>query len=378
MGKMTFRHLLTWCATAAGLLYAVPASAQAGAAAKDTGAKAAGSDADRVIQSFSIPESPAFVFLSASPAQVTRPTTARELAVGLINAIDEDGHVRQGVALEFQPSRFFAPITQATYRRRGLAYILTNAQLSIGTVRVAGDTSVTDLAIGLRLMLYDGGDPLADKKGFADPLANGMLGCLTGDEAPPTLPGRLGDTTRVRQPAPSEQDLACLATVRDSIVTAYAKAHWNAPRVGVAYAHGERLTDQLISQGRGLGNRIWAVAGYPLQQWGQVLGYLQYSSTRLVPDSAATKLLTYGIRAVGGSPTTNGFLELLTESRTGGAEVGDKTTVAWTGGIEFKVGAQLWLSTGIGHDQRLAQGGGPNVVLANLRWGLSDRARFGR
>jgi hypothetical protein len=350
-----------------------------------------GDAADASIARFSIPESPAFVFLDATPANVTRPTAPREFAAAFINGIDNAGRVRQGLAVEFQPALLTRPISLETYQRRGIKYILSTAQLSLGTVRSSGDSGATDLAYGIRLLLYDRTDPMADR-GFTGELADALGGCTPAvapdfpghrdqplssptDSATAALEARI---TALEDEAGGTDAAACLDAAVDSLATAYARAHWNDLTFGLAWARGHRLTDARFSNSTDLGDRLWLVGGAPVGSYGQLQGYLQWSHTRANADSAKATFLAYGARLTLGSSTLNGFLDVVGESRRGGPAAGKKTTASWTGGIEFRLSDQLWLATGFGRDGRLTQTDGPNVLLANLKWGLSDRARFGR
>ena len=351
----------------------------------------AGDAADASIARFSIPESPAFVFLNATPATVTRPTAPREFAAAIINGIDNAGRVRQGLAIEFQPALLTRPISLVTYQRRGIRYILSTAQLSLGTVRSSGDSGSTDLAYGVRLLLYDRTDPMADRS-FTGELADALGACTPA--VAPDFPGHreqpTGDTmdsatavleariAALEDEAGATDATACLDAAVDDLAAAYAKAHWNDLTVGLAWARGHRLTDSRVTSATDLGDRLWLVGGAPVGTYGQLQGYLQWSRTRIAADSAKATFVAYGARLTLGSSTLNGFLDVVGESRRGGPAAGRKTTTSWTGGIEFRLSDRLWLATGFGRDGRLTQTDGPNVLLANLKWGLSDRARFGR
>ncbi len=353
-------------------------------------AASAGDAADASIARFSIPESPAFVFLSATPASVTRPTAPREFAAAIINGIDNAGRVRQGLAIEFQPALLTRPISLATYQRRGLRYILSTLQLSIGTVRSSSDSGATDLAYGVRLLLYDRTDPMADN-GFTGELADALGACTPAvapdfpghrdtpasptDSATAALEARIAT---LEEEAAAADATACLDAAVESLASAYAKAHWNDLTLGLAWARGHRLTDSRLARATDLGDRVWLVGGAPVGSYGQLQGYLQWSRTRVDPDSATATFVAYGARLTLGSSTLNGFLDVVGESRRSGPAAGRQTTASWTGGIEFRLNQHLWLATGVGRDGRLTRTDGPNVLLANLKWGLSDRARYGR
>ena len=99
-----------------------------------------------------------------------------------------------------------------------LAFILANAQLSIGTARSEGDEADTDLALGLRLTLADRGDPLRSGE-FRRALADALLDCAPA------------------QPDPTPSD-ACVSRETEAAWEAWTADHWNAARLAVAAAWG--------------------------------------------------------------------------------------------------------------------------------------------
>jgi hypothetical protein len=369
-------------------------------AAKETTKKA-----DEVIKGFTVPESPAFVFLSASPAKVTKPTTAREFAAALVSGIDENGKVRQGTAMEFLPSIVFKGIVKPTgllgYQARTFKYWWSNLQASLGTVRTSGDSTSTDLAFGVRLPILDRGDPMADRR-VSDALVGAMIRCASqkppGVPIPPvdppakpdvqlqppdtTIAGRLRrleavDSAR-RSRERSDQETKCLADAIAAIGKSYRENGWTAAVLTVAWAHGVRLAGASPGDRSNLGDRAWVIGGIPIVPGRiQLLGYLEHANVLLKGDSTKTKLRTFGGRLVGGRANLNGFFEVLGSTRVSGGGTTPKTTTQWSGGGEIKLTSELWLGVGFGKDERVSKSSGPNVVLANLKWGISDKARFG-
>ena len=355
------------------------------AAKKSQADKEAGKNADDVIKAYSVPESPAFSFLDMSPAKVSRPTTPRDFISSLVDAIDETGHVRQGVAIEVQPSAIFrvgAGLTQ--YQNSPLRRALTNAQMSLATVRAAGDSTSTDFSYGVRFSIFDRADPMADRS-FTGSLVNVLAACSDsaggGPPALPTLPTQPSlDTATARRLAAAEKAVALekegacnragIARLKDQ----YIKDHWNDLHVALSYAGGHRLTSSLPTDPNELGHRVWLVAGFPVATYGQILGY--YRLSNVIPKDATARATTnaYGGRAVVGKSTFNAFAELIGERKSSAAPNVDKRTSSWSGGLEFRVSDQLWISTGLGSAAQ--EDDGPTVVIANLKWGLSDKARF--
>jgi hypothetical protein len=386
---------------ALAMTVAAPVLAQSprapGAARGDSAAAkpAAATASDEIIQQYSIPESPAFVFLNTSPAKITRPTTPRELVTSLLNAIDDQGRVRQGLAIEGQPSAIFRPVSLDAYQRRGLAYAAANLQLSLGTVRTSGDSSSTDLAYGARVTLYDGADPMADRA-FTDSLVADLRQCQLRAGPPPfplvpdtSASGRIPDSTMARRlqaleafrdsTVRMERESELAACNRAAIETRddrYALAHWNALHLAAAYAHGSRLSAAATAT-RDLGDRVWLVAGAPLGSVAQVLGFGQWSNTVLdaAPRAPSVESWSYGARVLLGKSTFTVFAELISESRHDPPVGVSRSAHSWSGGVEFRLAEQLWLATGFGRDGDVS-GSGPTLVIADLRWGISNKARY--
>lgn len=337
------------------------------------GASGAGSDA--ALDLFSVPESPAALLLDASPASVARPTTTRELTAALLNAVGPDGRVKQGVAVEVAPSLLWRT-SLAQYRASGLRRALHRAQLSLATARSSGDSAATDVALGLRVQLVQAADPITDPR-FADALFAAAARCPAPAAPPLPPPGGAPPPPVAADPART----ACLEAALDSVARDYARARWNAAHLVVAAAAGTRLAALDQAPETGLGAYVTASGGIPLGDWGQLLLAATLHDRRLTADAERTTLFSYGNRLIVGSDRLNLFGEVTGQSRLDGPEVGSKTTLTWVVGLELRLARGVWLATGLGDDERqreLGLGGAPSLLVANLRWGLADRARLDR
>lgn len=349
-----------------------------------------GKSADAAVQLYTIPESPAFTFFNIAPAKITKPTTTRDFVTSLVNAIDESGRVRQGLALEVEGSRILGKQPSlAQYQQRGMATIIARSQFSLATVRAAGDTTSTDLSYGLRIPLFDAGDPMADPAfttGLVDafrkcakvkpPLPNRSVANITDTAAKAAVSAVLEARSREQDSTAVTEQKKCAGEGLKENGEAYAKSHWNSANISVAYAGGHRIVSSVATDTRELGNRVWAVGGIPiLGDAGQLLAMIQYASLVPSSDSGHLTSLSYGLRSTIGQPTLNGFLELFRERRTPkGLPSVDRD--GWSGGVEFKVSDELWLATGFGRANELK--GGPTMVIANLKWALSNQAQLAR
>lgn len=315
-------------------------------------------------ETFSVPESPAFTFLNASPAEITRPSTWREFSAALLTGVNSEGNARQGFALEVAPFQVVPgfQVTLKDYQHNFFKRAAYRTQLSLGTAQTSGDSGSTDVALGLRIPLYDDGD-LVQSAAYMRDLGDSLLTCA------PSGPG--GDLEASRK---------CLREKKQLVDSQYQKildlrGNWRTRRVVVAFAIGTRLVNSSFSNRQGLGWSAWALGSNPLGHWGLLVGSLAYSRKYDVPGSPAFSSLRYGARAIVGSTGINGFLEVVGEARFDENPGVADGKASWSAGLEVRLTQGMWLSTGFG--QRYADARPPDrvIVLANVRWGLSAEPR---
>ena len=314
-----------------------------------------------------VPETPALAFLDATTARVLRPGAVRDFALALLSGTGESGTAKQGFALEATPWLFVPglAIDGRRYRESRLAYVLANAQLSIGTARADGEDADTDLALGLKLTLADRGDPLRSEE-FRRALGEALLECA------PARP----------DPTPSE---TCAGRETAEAWEAWTAEHWNAARLAVAAAWGARLEASELDERDYAGWRAWAVGAAPLGNRGQLIAQLSREERPALGDEPAFDAWTAGARVLAGSPRINGFLELLAESREVDEAIEgdaappneDDGTGIWSAGIEARVAEGLWASAGFGSRfAALHEEDEKTFIAIGLRWGISSAARI--
>ncbi|MBA2244638.1 MAG: hypothetical protein H0W11_06755 [Gemmatimonadetes bacterium] len=336
-------------------LFCLPRAAPAQLA--DTTARAVG---------FAIPDAPALQFIGQTPARINRPISARALGTALLNGIDPEGRVQQGFAIDLAPWLAFAnQIDLNAYQNDPVAFSLVNTSFSLGTARTAGDAPLTDLALGVRTVLFDRSD-LMRSRGYTRAINDAQLGCIDVE--------------------PLEAAKACADTAVASVREAWRDSLWNEPSLSVAGATGWRLAGSVLEERQWLGFSTWGVLGLPLClrrgayavlpfcDQGQVLFQAQYTRREAAGAEAANSLL-YGARALLGSARVNAFIELLgSHTFSAPAEV-DATFGEWSGGLEFRAAENMWLVTGFG--SRFATAQAEEVaVIANLRWSIGSEPRF--
>jgi hypothetical protein len=116
---------------------------------------------------FAVPEAAAFVGMGVSPEQVMRPATPRDFAASILNGLDPQGNFQTGIALETMPYLLLAApyISMSEYRTNYWQRFFTRMQLSFGTAKgIKDEDESTRLGLGLRLTLFDLGDPRMAKE----------------------------------------------------------------------------------------------------------------------------------------------------------------------------------------------------------------------
>jgi len=325
---------VTLAAAAAALAAALPAAAQ---------------------KPYAIPEAPAFTYLNVTPAEVSRPTTASAFAANVLNGVSPTGQMQQGVAMELAPWSFIPSlrISPQDYRTSRAKYALANTQLSLATVRAAGDSAAVDVGLGLRVTFLDHSDPMADSA-FTNELTRRQLSCLPSST----------------QPAARAAAVACQREQVSALRREWLedRGHWNDASLSAAVAGGWKLDNGVLGQREWTGVAAWATGALPLGRGGQAVGQVRYDGRA----GAEVDGLSYGGRAFYGSASMNVFVEV-----TGGRRPQVTGTRAqWTGGLEFRAGENLWISTGFGSREN-ADGDNRGVVVADLRWQLSEGPRIG-
>jgi hypothetical protein len=322
--------------------------------------------ADRI--QTAVPESPAFTYLGTSPAAITRPTTLKNLGAHLLQGVGADGQVRQGLAFEVTPAFYLSSIRLRDYQSDWDKYALSNLQLSFGTVRSTGDTASTDLALGVRLPFIDSGDPLRSAA-FTDSVGASIIaaGCVPGNDSTGGPPVDFDPEANAR----------CMAQAIDSLATSWAASHWNASALMLAAATGVQLEQSHLGDRRWSGMNIWLTGSLGLGQWGSLIVQSTYADNRRsAVDSLQYKALRFGSRLLVGGVRLNGFVEAESEFRWDRGRAVKKDDGQWSAGVEFRVSPELWLSTGFGEPYNVLDLPDRTAVFANLRWGLSSKARL--
>lgn len=198
----------------------------------------------------SVPTSPAFAVLGATPETILQPKSPRDLAVSLVQNLSDKDKLGNGVGLDITPYMLWAgkETSLATYEKSDYLPIIANLQVSFGAIKqdtTAGD-KITRAAWGLTAPLYDAADPRKSpylRECFKTNAAK-ILGV-----GGPTVPEFVGDALK-KMKAGEEVDLVApttqLSAAFDACRESFKKQAWTSTRwiVGLGRSYHNRGGDQ--------------------------------------------------------------------------------------------------------------------------------------
>jgi hypothetical protein len=316
---------------------------------------------------YAMPELPAVAFIGGQANTIARPVTPRALATDIVNGVDANGHLKQGLAVAATPfSLLGGSVNLSQYQGAWWRAALYNAQLSAGSVRTATDNSSTDLGTGLRIVLYDNSDPMRNSE-YTAHIRQILVDALPGD------------------PSDAAVNAAFEKAKKDVIAyrKQWRKDNWSRSGLAVAAASGWQLNESKLlpnPDNRWLGWSTWATQSIRLTKSGQIMGQVRYTDQqRLVAADGSIQRsaqVDYGGRAIVGSAIVNFSAELTGVSRSNPLSGAPKSGVEWAAGVEFRISDAIWLSTSLGKKLSNDANTAPGIVFAGLRWEVNTDARI--
>jgi hypothetical protein len=333
-----------------------------------------GRDADWLI-----PESPAFSVLNVTPQSVTRPSSPRELVVGILNSLDANGNPQQGIALDTAPYMLMAGdgITIASYRDDRLIRILSRSQLSLATTKGQNDADKAfRAAASIRVTLWDKGDPRLDKQ--LDSCFE--LALRLPDKPPPPPSGMAEDPEALR--LMEQQRIDAMKPLAASCRQASRKRNWNRSAWDIAAAKVWINPEGSASGLSDGGTSVWSSLAYgfekqnALRDSAQLIGIVKITNGEQVPNTA-TPAIFYaqdssfiGARfRFGGERRVFNLEGLRIETSAAGAP--DDHYMRYTLGGDIKINEDVWLNISFGQNSGRTASTDVGFVKAGLQWGLS-------
>jgi hypothetical protein len=354
---------------AASMLLAVaaPAGAQASPQAVESGAR----ELAESYLDLAVPDVPAFAVLGIQPQNVTRPSEIRDLVATFLSAYDDDGTFNAGAAVVWSPGRtlLLPRLTRGDYREGGLGgflrrAILVNHDLSFATTASAEDTSSVRLAVGIRFLLADAGDPLANDELF-ELLRREVVPLVSIPLESPQAAEEFAQRYTLAARAEAQNRVGRLRAILDSVEA----ASWNRFRLEMGLGTRYRLPGGAWRDREFGGVAVWLTSAHPIARRVQWLNHLRGTRDALEDTEqviAASRLFV--------GQNDWGFLLEGSYRWSDESVDGDHAWGTALAGFEFKTGSGTWAEILYGVD--LGHKGRPTRVLAStsLRWGILPKS----
>ena len=329
----------------------------------------------KVVQ-FNIPNAPAFDFIGVSPDNVTRPSSPKALATSLLSGVDPTGKFQQGLALELSPSQLLLPRMDLREYQSNGGFWLANASISLATTKASGDSTATNIGLGGKIVLLDRSDPSgpASRSAGNAAMQKVLLECAPHRDGHPTpiTPQNVGTVK------------ACVASADSVFHVSWRQDHWNDFALSFAAATGWALRNSTWSDRSSMGQAAWLLGAAPicfgrstqgLCSKGQLLAKAQYESRGSV-NASSFKQFIGGVRATMGTESFAVFVESLYRRMTKDKPGATKARTELSGGLEFRLGDETWISSGIGSHYDDVTKKSKAVVVAGMRFNVSPKQQF--
>ncbi len=350
--------------------------------------ESSGTESDSITErevDLAVPESPAFTVLGVNPETVTRPTTPREFATSILNGVDQNGNFQTGLALDFVPFlTFFGDQTSlSSYRTNRMERFLARTQLSFATTKGTTDEDkATRLALGLRLTLWDKGDPRLDR--LLDTCYAGAVNDprLTS-AALRTFPGETDEQRSIREKKRNE----VLGEVVKVCNDLGRKRNWNASGWIVGLAPSWISKTGKTSDFSWNGGGFWTSLAYgfddvsALKSNSQIILHARYRNNEIVPDadnagqffSQDSMYLGGRVRIAPGEEANSIFSLEGNYIRSRQNKGIYDSSSRYSLGLERKLADNIWFSLALGGQSGRADGNNQAFVLSSFKWGFSQK-----
>jgi hypothetical protein len=348
-----------------------------------------------------VPESPAFTVLGLTPDTVVRPSSPRQFATALLSGVDRNGNFQSGTAIDTVPYLLLAgkQLTLGQYQTSYKLRLASRTQFSFATTKGASeeDKSVR-LSLGLRMTLWDSGDPRFDTE-LNKCFDRAAVAYLEGVRPPDVLPP---DQLVVVRPNLTEKEKmeSVRAWAEYEVQKAEAnpkrlqagekcraesrKRNWNKSSWIIAYAPSWISPAGETKNFQWNGGGFWSSVAYGfeglpgLQEHSQIIFHGRYRNNEQVPDPInkgafiGQDSLFLGTRLrVGNENATGSFEGVFVRSRPEG-KVFDNSA-RYSVGLERRIAENLWFALSFGGETGRADGRNKGFVLTSFRWGFSEK-----
>ena len=332
-----------------------------------------------------VPDSPAFTVLGVTPENVSHPTTPKEFATSLLNGVDQRGNFQTGLALDFVPFlTFFGKQTSLNeYGKQRITRFLARTQVSFATTKgVTDEDKSTRLALGLRMTIFDKGDPRLD---------DALEACY--DEADDD--DRFDSEAFVILRDDSDEVKAEKMVKRGNLLAeltkpcddAARKRNWNASGwiVGVAPSWISKTGETKNFEWNGGG--FWSTIAYgfetvdALKNNSQLLFHVRYRNNELVPDTEdPTLFFSEDSFYFGGRLRIAPGLDAKSIFSVEGNYIRSrKDNGPWDNsrrfslGLERRIAENVWFALSVGGQGGRIDGANHAFMLSSFKWGFQQK-----
>lgn len=338
-----------------------------------------------------VPESPAFTVLGITPQTVVRPSSPRQFASSLLSGIDQRGNFQSGLALDAVPYWIFAGsgITLREYQNSYKIRLLSRTQFSFGNTKGASaDDKSVKLALGLRITLWDTGDPHLDKE---------LLNCFAERiklPGPPRFPPPADDASPAEKQI-YEVSLAAYETESSMLTLKNKEAeeqcrvesrkrNWNKSSWAIGLAPSWISTTGESKNFKWNGGGFWTSVAYgfggipKLRDNSQLLLHARYRNNEQVPDEdnsgqfLSQDSFFFGGRWRYGNPDTSANFESVYQRTRFKGQAWDNSA-RYSLGLERKIAENLWFALAFGGERGRENGMNDGFILTSFRWGFSQK-----
>lgn len=303
----------------------------------------------------SVPDVPALTALDATSNKLDRPDSGKSLAAAFATALDRDGTIKTGIGIEIglRALRLDKKWTYRDYVDSYVKKVLSRSAISIGTSKnsastedtIAGTVPDTQGAVGVRIVLWDGSDPLL-------------------------APGYVAKAEWARTECRDKKKLEfpeCLVKKADEY-TGSIEPPWNAGGLYLALVETWNFEESKLKKADADFLHTWVAGALPICKWGQ----FAFGGVWKHPWAEDTKdTLSIAARLRFGTPKTRFIGDGTWFARRPDADPEGR----WAAGIEVKVAGAGWLTLSAGTDL----GGDSSsavTLLSSLKYGMSPTPSF--
>jgi hypothetical protein len=332
-----------------------------------------------------VPDSPAFTVLGITPENVTHPTTPKEFSTSLLNGVDERGNFQTGLALDFVPYlTFFGKDTSLfSYAHSPMERFLARTQVSFATAKgVTDEDKSTRLALGLRMTLWDMGDPRLDGE---------LDTCYKNAESHPDfLTEEYVIVSSDQEPDKQKKKrkrAELYAQVTEKCDVEARKNNWNASGwiVGLAPSWISKTGETKNFEWNGGG--FWSTVAYGFEQVkalednSQLLFHVRYRNNELVPDAEdptiffnQDSLYVGGRLRIAPGKTAKSIFSLEGNYIRSRQDKGSwDNSRRFSLGLERRIAENIWFALSVGGQGGRIDGANHAFVLSSFKWGFQQK-----